>query len=51
MDVYFAYSIPYTYTDLQAFIQGIKNHSVVKVGELTQSFGGLSLPLIILSKS
>jgi len=34
MEVFFAYSIPYTYTDLQNMISDIKRNPLVRVSEL-----------------
>lgn len=49
MEVYFAYSIPYTYTDLHEFAEDIKSHPYVKVSSACESFSGLELPLISIS--
>lgn len=49
MEVYFAYSIPYTYSDLLRFVEDIKSHPCVKVSTACESFSGLELPLISVS--
>ena len=51
--VYFAYSIPYTYSQLQNFITGITTSSsrYVKSSKLCESLGGLDLPLLTITNS
>lgn len=49
--IYFAYSIPYTYSRLQNFITDIsgKNRNCIEVSRLTESLGGLDLPLLTIT--
>lgn len=51
MEVLFAYSIPYTFSNLQKYISEIKSNSFVKVETLCETFSGLEIPLIILSNN
>jgi len=50
MEVYFAYSIPYTYSYLQNFIGAIKSNPLLTVSSLCESFSGLDVPLLQISK-
>jgi hypothetical protein len=50
MEVYFAYSIPYTYSYLQTFINSIRANPLVTVSSLCESFSGLDVPLLQISK-
>lgn len=50
MEVCFAYSVPYTFSDLQAYLTTIQDHPYVKVSSLCESFSGLELPLITIAK-
>ena len=49
--VYFAYSIPYTYSQLQNFITTVTNSSsrYVKSSKLCQTLGGLDVPLLTIT--
>lgn len=49
MEVYFAYSIPYTYSDLLEFLEDIRPHPYVKLSAACESFSGLELPLLSIS--
>ena len=51
MEVYFAYSIPYTYSDLLQFVEDIRPHPHVTVSPACESFSGLVLPLISISNA
>ena len=48
MKVFFAYSIPYTYSKLEAFISDLQLNypKLVKCKKLCESLGGLSVPLL-----
>jgi|JI10StandDraft_1071094.scaffolds.fasta_scaffold114479_3 hypothetical protein len=50
MEVSFAYSIPYSFSNLQSYIATIEDKPFVKVSTLCESFSGLELPLITISK-
>ncbi len=45
-EVYFAYCIPYTYSDMLQHLRLIKNSQVLQQTRLTFSFGGLDIPLL-----
>lgn len=49
--MYFAYGIPYTYSQLENFITEISdtNKDIVKVEKLCESVSGLNLPLLVIS--
>lgn len=51
MEVYFAYSIPYTYSDMQQFVQSINSHPQVRISTLCESWSGLDLPLVKIGQS
>ncbi len=48
-EVYFAYCIPYTYSDLLTFIREIKNDEIVQEGKLCISLGGLDVPILTIT--
>lgn len=50
MEVCFAYSIPYTFSDLQDYLSSIQDKPFVKVSSLCESFSGLELPLVTIGK-
>lgn len=49
--VYFAYSVPYTYSDLEKFIRDIKtaNPKIVGSRRLCESLGGELIPLLTIT--
>ena len=50
-EVYFAYSVPYTYTDLEKFIKEIKEDypTLLTSKRLCESLGGVDLPLLTIT--
>ncbi len=50
-DVYFAYGIPYTYSQMEAFMSEITSthKDIVRCEKLCESLGGLNLPLLTIS--
>ena len=49
--VYFAYSEPYTFSDLMELIQQIKAEDYVKCETLCKSIGGIDVPLLTITQS
>ena len=48
-EVYFAYCIPYTYSDLLDYIKENKNEKYMVESKLGVSLGGLDIPLLTIT--